>query len=46
VPRLIKFTGVVKEVTGKVPTGVVGLTFSLYELPEGGGPLWAETQSV
>ena len=46
VPRLIKFTGAVKDLTGKVPTGVVGLTFSLYELPEGGSPLWVETQSL
>jgi hypothetical protein len=46
VPRLIKFTGAVKDLTGKVPTGVVGLTFSLYELPEGGNPLWVETQSL
>ena len=46
VPRLIKFAGIVKDLTGKVPTGVVGLTFSLYELPEGGNPLWTETQSL
>jgi hypothetical protein len=46
VPRLIKFTGAVKDLTGKIPTGVVGLTFSLYELPEGGSPLWVETQSL
>ena len=46
VPRLIKFMGAVKDLTGKVPTGVVGLTFSLYELPEGGSPLWVETQSL
>jgi hypothetical protein len=46
VPRLIKFTGAVKDLTGKVPTGVVGLIFSLYELPEGGSPLWVETQSL
>jgi hypothetical protein len=46
VPRLIKFTGAVKDLTGKVPTGVVALTFSLYELPEGGSPLWVETQSL
>src|SRR5208282_3032250 len=46
VPRLIKFTGAVKDLTGKVPTGVVGLTFSLYELPQGGSPLWVETQSL
>jgi hypothetical protein len=46
VPRLIKFTGVVKDSTGKVPTGVVCLSFSLYELPEGGSPLWVETQDL
>jgi len=46
VPRLIKFTGAVKDLTGKVPTGVVALTFSLYELSEGGSPLWVETQSL
>ena len=46
VPGLIKFTGAVKDLTGKVPTGVAGLTFSLYELPEGGSPLWVETQSL
>src|SRR5208283_5289903 len=45
-PRLIKFTGGVRDLTGKVPTGVVGLTFSLYELPEGGSPLWTESQSL
>jgi hypothetical protein len=46
VPRLIKFTGVVKDVSGKVPAGAVSLTFSLYDLPEGGSALWEETQSV
>jgi hypothetical protein len=46
IPRLIKFAGSVQDLTGKVPAGVVGLTFSLYELPEGGNPLWTETQSL
>jgi hypothetical protein len=46
VPRLIKFAGVVKDLSPTVPTEVVGLTFSLYELPEGGSPLWVETQSL
>ncbi len=32
--------------TGKVPTGVIGFTFSLYELQEGGLPLWTETQNL
>src|SRR5205823_5854253 len=46
VPRLIKFSGVVKDATGKVMTGQLGLTLALYELQQGGSPLWVETQSV
>ncbi len=58
VPRLIKFTGKInpqiaqiaqmKESEGgknQSPT-VLGATFSLYELPEGGSPLWTESQKV
>ena len=58
VPRLIKFTGEInpqiaqttpiKEGEGgknALPT-VVGVTFSLYELQEGGSPLWSESQKV
>jgi len=46
VPRLINFSGVVKDASGKPATGVVNLTFSLYQLQEGGSSLWSETQSV
>ena len=46
VPRLIKFNGVVHELSSKLPSGSVSITFSLYPLPEGGTPLWVETQSV
>ena len=46
VPRLVRFNGVLKDRAGKVATGVVGLTCSLYELPEGGNPLWVETEKV
>ena len=46
IPRLIKFSGTVKDPAGQPATGVVGLTFSLYELPEGGTPLWTESQSL
>jgi hypothetical protein len=46
VPRMIKFTGLIKDATGKVQTGVATLTFSLYEEQESGSPLWVETQSV
>ena len=58
IPRLIKFRGEInpqitqiaqlKESEGgknQSPT-VLGVTFSLYELPEGGSPLWSESQKV
>lgn len=46
VPPLIKFTGVLKDLTGKPLVGPVDLTFSLYEEQEGGEPLWWESQAV
>ena len=55
VPHLIKFSGVVnpqitqitQNETGKAgPSTVTGVTFSLYELREGGTPLWVESQKV
>ena len=46
VPHLIKFSGVVKDATGKLQTGAATLTFSLYQEQETGRPLWMETQSV
>jgi hypothetical protein len=46
VPRLIRFSGVAKDDSGKPVTGVVGITFSLYKDQQGGAPLWMETQNV
>jgi hypothetical protein len=46
VPHLVRFNGVLKDHTGKPASGVVGLTCALYELPEGGSPLWTESESV
>jgi hypothetical protein len=46
VPRLITFSGLVKDAAGKILTGPVTLTFSLYETQDGGPPLWSETQQV
>jgi hypothetical protein len=46
VPRLIRFTGVAKDESGKPMTGTVGVTFSLYKDAQGGTPLWLETQNV
>ncbi len=46
VPRLVKFSGTVKDADGKPRTGVTGITFALYKEQEGGAALWLETQSV
>ena len=57
-PRLIKFTGEINPQITQIaqnkesPSGknllptVLGVTFSLYELQEGGSPLWSESQKV
>jgi hypothetical protein len=46
VPRLIKFSGVAKDESGKPINSVVGIMFSLYKDQQGGAPLWMETQNV
>jgi len=58
VPRLIRFSGAVNPQIAQIPQNEdnegakaqaatpISLTFSLYELQEGGSPLWTETQSV
>jgi hypothetical protein len=46
VPRLIRFSGLAKDESGKPMTGTVGVTFSLYKDAQGGAPLWLETQNV
>jgi hypothetical protein len=46
IPRLIQFSGTVKDADGKPAANSVPLTFSLYQFEEGGSPLWVETQTV
>jgi hypothetical protein len=46
VPRLVQFSGVVKDASGKALSGTTGLTISLYAEQEGGAPLWSEAQNV
>jgi trimeric autotransporter adhesin len=46
VPRLIRFSGIAKDETGKPMSGVLGMTFALYKDEQGGAPLWVETQNV
>jgi hypothetical protein len=58
VPRLIKFSGVITSQTTHItqspssetgdarPPASVGVMFSLYELQEGGNPIWSESQKL
>jgi len=45
-PRLVKFGGVLKDGSGLLRSGVMGLTFAIYKEQQGGNPLWLETQNV
>jgi hypothetical protein len=45
-PRLVMYSGVAKDASGKPLTGIVGVTFALYSAQDGGAPLWLETQNV
>ena len=46
VPSLINFSGVLTGIDGKPLSGVVGVTFALYQDSQGGTPLWMEIQNV
>jgi hypothetical protein len=46
VPPMVNFSGTLKDINGKPLTGVVGVTFSLYEDEQAVSPLWMETQNV
>jgi hypothetical protein len=47
VPRLIKFSGEVRDARGeRLGSVAVRLTFAVYEEQQGGAALWAETQMV
>jgi hypothetical protein len=46
VPRLVKFSGVLKDASGNLLSNTVGLTFAIYSEQTGGVPLWQETQNV
>ena len=43
VPNLVQYSGTLAEFAGKP---VVGVTFALYKDPQGGAPIWMETQNV
>jgi len=46
VPRLVSFSGVIKDAAGKPVNRAVPVTFSLFAEQEGGPSLWNETQVV
>lgn len=46
VPRLVSFSGSIKDGLGKPVTSPVAVTFLLYAEQESGAPLWTETQTV
>jgi hypothetical protein len=46
IPQQISFKGTVKAPDGKPATGILPITFLIYEEDEGGSPLWIETQDV
>ncbi len=46
VPRLVTFSGILRDAQGQLLQGVVGATFSLYRDQQGGAPLWTENQNV
>ncbi len=46
VPRLIQFSGVLRDSQKKPLTGSVLVTFSIYAGQEDGTPLWTETQEI
>jgi hypothetical protein len=45
VPPLIQFSNVVTDEGGNSMSGMVSITFSLYNGQQGGEPLWTETQN-
>lgn len=46
VPRLVKFSGLLKDASGNLLTNTVGIMFSIYSEQTSGVPLWQETQNV
>jgi hypothetical protein len=46
VPHLMSYSGLLKDANGKTVSSVTGMTFLLYKDPQGGAPVWMETQNV
>jgi hypothetical protein len=46
VPQLVRYSGILRDASGKALNGITGVTFLLYKEEQGGEPLWLETQNV
>jgi hypothetical protein len=46
VPRLVNYSGVLKDAEGRPMTAITGVTFLIYKDEQGGAPIWLETQNV
>jgi hypothetical protein len=46
VPRLVQFSGVLRDGAGRTVTGAANVTFAIYAEQEGGAAIWSETQNV
>lgn len=46
VPRMVKFSGLLKDASGNLLNGTVGISFAVYAESTGGAALWEETQNV
>jgi hypothetical protein len=45
-PRLVKFSGAMRDGAGAPLSGTIGVTIAIYKEQQGGAPLWMETQNV
>ncbi len=46
VPRLVQFSGTLKDASARPVSGVASVTFAIYAEQDGGAALWSETQNV
>ena len=46
VPRLVKFSSLLRGASGNLLTDTVGITFAVYGEQTGGVPLWQETHNI
>src|SRR5271154_1439761 len=46
VPRLVQFSGTLKDIGARAVPGVASVNFAIYAEQDGGTALWSETQNV